>query len=354
MESLISIVDAAPGWTPCAALVSASDADIVTEEDSEFQFANRLAVTLPPIRTCGSTWHSYNQGTWGEIDRASFRPKAQLVLPESIRTARRESALLDHLEGRYQAQESDFVGFYKFGPDGQVLINVANGVLSVQPSGETQLLEHSPDHLFTRSVAANFDLHSGCPIFMRVLSELLPDPDDQNLLQLFTGNMLLPDCRYEAALVALGEAGYGKSTIAETFANALGSKLVPRLTLSQICDPKSYHVPKLRYAAVNLSTELDAIELGDSAAYKAIVSGESIEARPIYGSPFTMQPRAKLMFLANSLPRFKHGTDAELRRTRFLRFDVPPMQKDVTLKPNLPPNETAFSDGWCKGCVNCY
>ena len=48
-----------------------------------------------------------------------------------------------------------------------------------------------------------------------------------------------------------------------------------------------------------------------------------------------MRPVCKLMFLANSLPRFKHGTDAELRRARFLRFDVLPTEKDVTLKSKL-------------------
>src|SRR5262249_53024801 len=105
--------------------------------------------------------------------------------------------------------------------------------------------------------------------------------------------------------------------------------------MSQICDPKSYHIPKLKFAAVNLGTELDAVELGDSTTFKAIVSGEPIEARPIYGAPFTMQTSCKLWFLSNTLPRFKHGTEAELRRTRFLRFDFLPPKKDITLKSRL-------------------
>jgi putative DNA primase/helicase len=127
----------------------------------------------------------------------------------------------------------------------------------------------------------------------------------------------------------------GKSTTAEPIAEVLGVTLVSRLTMSQLCDPKSYHVPKLRFAAVNLGTELDAVELGDSATFKAIVSGESIEARPIYGAPFTMATACKLWFLANALPRFRHGSEAELRRTRFLRFDHKPTQKDTTLRARL-------------------
>src|SRR5262249_30214724 len=58
-------------------------------------------------------------------------------------------------------------------------------------------------------------------------------------------------------------------------------------------------------------------------------------ARPIYGSPFTMATTCKLWFLANALPRFKHGSEAEMRRMRFLRFDYVPPTKDVSLKGKL-------------------
>lgn len=84
-----------------------------------------------------------------------------------------------------------------------------------------------------------------------------------------------------------------------------------------------------------MGTELDAVEVGESGNFKTVVSGEPIEVRPIYGAPFTMTSGCKLWFLANSLPRFKHGTEAELRRTRFIRFDYKPAVKDVTLKAQL-------------------
>jgi putative DNA primase/helicase len=137
------------------------------------------------------------------------------------------------------------------------------------------------------------------------------------------------------ALVCYGEASCGKSTVAEPLAAALGGDLVARLAMSQICDPKSYHLHKLQFAAVNLGTELDSIALDESANFKLIVSGEPVETRPIYGEPFTMQTGCKLWFLANGLPRFKNGTEAELRRTRFIRFDKRPAVLDVTLKTRL-------------------
>lgn len=48
-----------------------------------------------------------------------------------------------------------------------------------------------------------------------------------------------------------------------------------------------------------------------------------------------MVTTAKLWFLANNLPRFKYGTDAELRRIRFLAFDQKPAKEDKTLKARI-------------------
>jgi len=165
--------------------------------------------------------------------------------------------------------------------------------------------------------------------------ELGKDIDDRVLLQLFIGSLLYPSCKFEAALVCYGPGGTGKSTIAEPIASIFGTELVERIGMANICDPKGYYLPKLKHVAINLGTELDALEVGESGNFKALVSGENIAVRPIYGVPFTMSTTAKLWFLSNNLPRFKHGTDAEQRRTRFLRFDKVPAAKDVDLKTKL-------------------
>jgi P4 family phage/plasmid primase-like protien len=302
----------------------------------ESTYANLLAQQLPLIRTVGSTWYVYEGGRWKQVSREMYRPKALSIIPPEERTDRRAKALLDHLEGCNQVPVDSFIGFHKFDEEGNILINVANGIVKLdRQSGAVDLLPYSEEHGFTQQAAASYMPQNQPLLFERTLSEVLPDPEDRELLQLCCGNFLYPDCRFETALVCYGEAGRGKSTIADPIAAALGSGLIQRLSMSQICDPKSYHLPKLRFAAVNLGTELDAVAVDESANFKTLVSGEEVEARPIYGEPFTMRTSAKLWFLANGLPRFKNGTEAELRRTRFIRFDHCPEKRDVTLKSRL-------------------
>lgn len=319
--------------TEPAELVPAGELTIETAK-TEFEFATLLSEELPPVKTVGNTWHVYQAGVWRPVESASLKPQALAILPQQWRTVRRATTLLDHIEAAKQVDPNTFKGFYTFDADGAVLINANNGVVRVTTSG-FELLPHVPNYQFTRQTVAGFNPKATAPLFNRVLSEVLPDPEDRELFKQCLGNFLFPDCRFETALVCYGEAGRGKSTAADPVASTLGLDLVSRLSMSQVCDPRSYHLPALRFAAVNLGTELTTADIAESGNFKTLVSGEPIEARPIYGKPFVMQTGCKLWFLANSLPRFKHGTEAELRRTRFLRFDYQPPERDVTLKARL-------------------
>jgi len=302
------------------------------ETFNEYNHVQSLLASAPPIRCVGERWYVYEQGTWNPTTRQRFRALAQETMLTSVRTARRESGILSHVEGWTQVDESKLCGVYRFeGSD--ILVNAANGVIRLNRDGYT-LEEHSPDCGFTQRLAVPFDPTASYQLFRQTLIAALPNPIDRRLLKLCAGNLLIPDCRFEVCLCCYGPGGNMKSTIAEAIMSVFGmtSTAVTDLDLSQLCDPKGYSLPQLRLAAVNLGTELDAIEIEQSGNFKKIVSGEPIDAREIYASPFTMMTTAKLWFLANNLPRFKNGTDAGLRRMRFLAFDQKPENEDKTLK----------------------
>jgi putative DNA primase/helicase len=115
---------------------------------------------------------------------------------------------------------------------------------------------------------------------------------------------------------------------------ALGPDLVTKCSLAQISNPESKNLAKLGNAALNLSTELDAVEVG-SEIFKMLVSGESIDADRKYRDSVTLQPTCKLWFNANHLPRFKSGTDAEQKRALIIRFGVKVLVRDEQLKESI-------------------
>jgi putative DNA primase/helicase len=311
-------------------------ASTAAEENSlsEAALVARLAPKLPPVMVWNKKWYAYHDGFWQEQPREIHRPAALELIDEKHRTARRAREVLDHFEGLHQIESDLFRGAYCFDNE-DILLCATNGIVRVRASGECTREEHSKDFHFNARLPAQYDPNALAPVFSRILTEALPDPLDRELYLLWCASGLIPNNTLECALCCYGPTGTSKSTLAEGIDATFGPDAMQFLTLNEICSTKGYHLPALRYAMLNIATEIDTVVLDDSTNFKRLVSGESIPAREIYGYPFTLTVTTKFLFLTNSIPRFKYGTDAELRRIRFLRFNKKPGVIDTTLKRQI-------------------
>jgi putative DNA primase/helicase len=310
------------------------DGSVLDEHASEHQLALILKAEFPPIRCVGEEWFVYNAGAWRKRSRDDFKPRALSVQNKKTRTARMAANVLSHLEFELQADPQQFRSFCCFGGSGEVLLNCANGVLRVTPR-RIELLNHSPDYLFTGQLEGRYNAQACAETFERVLQEALPDPDDLELFRLFSGYLLYPDCRFEASLVCYGPGGTGKSTLSGAIENVMGLDLVRHLSLEQICNPQSKLLAQLQRAGLNIATELNTIQTVGGDTLKQLISGETVQADRKYLSDISLKSACKFWFALNYLPRFQHGTDAELRRLRFLNFDNKPATIDPALKQKL-------------------
>jgi len=308
--------------------------------ESDHHYAEMVKKHMCDTKTCGNRWFVYELGAWRERSRHKFKPKTLEVLPIEHRTSKRGRAILDLLEDQWQVDFEKFNGAYLLRPatastPETVVLNLLNGVLFVT-SRDIQFTKHDPELYFTRTINVDYKATATCPLYDQTMVEALPDEADRRLFRLCLGNFLLPHARFETALVCYGDTGCSKSTLADPIASIFGDGgLLTRLSMSQICNPDSFSLSRLNYACVNLGTELQSLAVEESGNYKAIISDEDIDVRPIYCAPFTMKPKVKLMFLSNDLPRFKHGTAAEQRRTQFIHFNQRPKVKDGMLKDKL-------------------
>jgi P4 family phage/plasmid primase-like protien len=305
----------------------------------EGEAAAELHKLIGQVRCVGSDWLVEVNGIWLPTDRDAYRPQALEALPQAWRTQARSVEVLKRLEGEQQVRRDQFCGAAKFDKDGSVLLAVKNGILRIgkgpnADDAKTELLPPNPAYGFTSALPVAYDPEAIAPEFCRVLQESLSDPRDCELLLDVLATALIPDARWEIALVLQGEAGTGKSTVIapvfEIFGDAASS-----LSMVDLCHPSGYKLAMLDHKLINLATELNTLEVDDTGLFKQLVSGERFTARPIYGKPFEMRSSATLVFLANSLPRFKHGTDAEARRLRFVKFGRRVTQPDVTLKDRV-------------------
>lgn len=305
---------------------------------NEHALVRALLEQMPPTEVVGRRWFSYNDqtGCWEDNDKDAYRHMALAVIAPLKRKVSTARNVLDHMEDLIR-KKMDFHGFIKGEKFDSILINTKNKVLRVTPDN-IEVLEHDQEFRFTRSLEVDYEPEAVNELFKQTLLTMWPEVEDRDLFQLVWGNTFIPDARYETSPVLYGEAGAGKDTIMASPMALFGPQergLITNFSIAQICDPKSYALPQLQFAAVNVCTELNSKEVEDSSIFKTIVSGGSVPARQIYDKPFNMTTPCKIFSMSNNLPEFKAGTEAERRRLRFLRCNYKPTVVDVSIKERL-------------------
>jgi P4 family phage/plasmid primase-like protien len=301
--------------------------------EAEGSTAAALRSKIGSVRCVEDKWFVEKGGVWFPRSRDEFRPLALEFLPDQFKTHRNSCEVLKRLESEQQTTHEAFCGAAKFNVDHHPLISAQNETLCITPNGVLNWPTRAEEG-FTVALPIEYAPNATSPLFDRVLKEAVPDEADRELFLDVLATALIPDCRYEAALVVIGEAGTGKSTVMAPMPAIFGAAC-SSLSMADLCHHLGYKLALLRHRMINLATELNTLELDDSGLFKQLVSGEWFTARPIYGKPFEMCSTATLVFLANSLPRFKSGTDAEVRRLRFVRFDRKVSNPDLTLKDKI-------------------
>lgn len=108
----------------------------------------------------------------------------------------------------------------------------------------------------------------------------------------------------------------------------------------------SYQRALLENKLVNYASEING-KL-ETSIFKQLVSGEPVEARQIYSSPFIMTNYAKLIFNCNELPKEVEQTNAYFRRFLIVPFEIsiPEKEQNKELAKEIITTELAGVFNW--------
>ena len=164
-------------------------------------------------------------------------------------------------------------------------------------------------------------------LWYQFLNEVLPDPEKQRTLQMFLGAVFIDRsiAKMETMLILKGSGSNGKSVVFETVMGVLGRQNVSNFGLGALISggDRKMNIATMNGKRLNYCSEIQLREFGkDSDSLKAIISGEPIEARRIYGANFTARNIPLLMANANELPYLKDMSHGMARRLCVLTFDV--------------------------------
>ena len=197
----------------------------------------------------------------------------------------------------------------------------------VLDTDKMETFPHSKD--FIQVSKLNYDYEPDAKIFLwyQFLNEVLPDQQRQRILQMFLGAVFVDRslAKIETMLILKGSGSNGKSVVFETVMGVLGRDNVSNFGIGALLsgNDRKMNVATMNGKRLNYCSEIQIREFGNySDSLKAIISGEPIEARRIYGQNFTARNIPLLMANANQLPYLKDISHGMARRLCVLSFDV--------------------------------
>lgn len=195
------------------------------------------------------------------------------------------------------------------------LINVKNGLLNWR-TGE--LLPHTPERLSTIQLPVVYDPQAVAPRVERFMSEVLPHDAIPTILE-FIGYCLVPHVRYEKAMMFTGTGANGKSVMIKLIQALIGKENTVSIPLQELADSR-WKRADLHGKLLNAFADISHKAAETSMYFKAIVSGDVIDAERKGRDPFYFRPFAKILFSANELPASRDVTDGYFRRWLVVPF----------------------------------
>jgi putative DNA primase/helicase len=224
----------------------------------------------------------------------------------------------------------------------KILINLQNGTFEFTGNNWKLKPFDSKDFL-TYQLPFAYDECAKSPMFDKYLERVLPDIGSRMILQEFSG-FIFTKLNLEKCLILTGGGSNGKSVFFNILIALIGKENT--LTYSMGLFNHEYNRARLTDVLLNYSSE-KGTDLNVE-TFKALISGEPLQAREPYGKPFSINNKVKFIMNCNELPKETESTEAYFRRYIIIPFDVKisEAERDINLAENIIKNELAGVFNW--------
>jgi putative DNA primase/helicase len=193
---------------------------------------------------------------------------------------------------------------------------------------------HDPDYLSTYilPVSLNPESKKRCERWEKYLLQTVQKPGPILQLQEFAGYCFVRHTKYDKCLFLLGPGEDGKSKFLMILQELVGHENCAAVSFKDLED--QFHRSGLFHKLLNVSTEIGATAI-DSPYFKAITTGDKINAAFKHQDIFSFNPYCKLAFAGNSLPRVRDNSHGFFRRFLPVEFLRQFLEGDPERDPDL-------------------
>jgi len=195
-------------------------------------------------------------------------------------------------------------------------IAVENGVLNIFTR---ELSQFTPNKFFFNKLPVKYDPNKDCPIIKKHLEEVLRFGEDIKVMQELFGFCLLREYRIEKAFMLIGTGRNGKSKTIELMKRFIGIENCVNIPLQQL-EIDNFALSELHNKMANLAGDIDDTTLKKTGNFKTLTGRDLISASKKFLPRVKFTNYAKLIFLANKLPRVYDMSEGFWNRWILLEF----------------------------------
>jgi putative DNA primase/helicase len=210
--------------------------------------------------------------------------------------------IIERLQDRNQTRRQDLNAERHEDP----LLSVANGVVNIRTG---DLLDHSPEFLFTRGVDHDWDPDAVPERTLRFLRSVTKRDEDMWTLLQQLGHGLMPGHPFKAFVVMFGAGDNGKSAVGKLFRRLVGDDNAASVELRDFRED-DFATGDLPGKMINVGDDLSGKKLGDLSMLKRLSGGDSLRSNQKYEATYDFENEAAMFFSGNEPPVFAEQTPA--------------------------------------------
>lgn len=198
------------------------------------------------------------------------------------------------------------------------LVPVQNGILNLF-TGELE--KFTPEKRFFNKLPIKYNPEASCETTIKHYNTILT-ADEVPIMQELFGYLLYRKYQFQNCFIFSGEGANGKSATLNQMSSFIGIENMKNIGLKEL---EEYQFMKghLHAKLANLADDIGSAVIKESKVIKELTGGSPITA-DIKHNPdgITFKNYAKLIFNANTIPKFEDDSDGTWRRWIFIRFDT--------------------------------
>ena len=248
-----------------------------------------------------------------------------------------ESAMISHIPTLNKAKRNEVLSYLDIlirentNPAPANLIAFRNGLYNIY---DDSFIPFTPEHIITNKIEWDYNPNAYYELTDEVLNNIaVNDKAIRMLLEEMVGYCMFRRNELGKAFILTGSGSNGKSTFLNMVKTMLGRKNLSVLDLKKLND--RFSTIMLFGKLANIGDDISDEFVTDSAEFKKIVTGETIDAEQKGQPKFDFEPYVKLIFSANNIPRMGRGRDSNaiLRRLVIVPFEAKFDKSNPNFKP---------------------